>query len=125
MAIKIPPFRRGGGGGGFWAFFYGGGGVEVPILFLWAWGFFRLKDVWEKLNRGVSHFCRERSRFLWPTLSGLFLVGAVNRQRKRKRTNRENPRRVPGQIGKIPGKSGKVPKRTKKEGRVQIGKPPV
>ena len=39
------------------------------------------------------------------TLSGLFLVGAVNRPRKRKRTNRENPRRVPGQIGKIPEKS--------------------
>ena len=62
------------------------------------------------------------------TLSGLFLVGAVNRPRKRKRTNRENPRRVPGQIGKIPKKKkGKVPKRTKrtkKEGQVQIGKPP-
>ena len=27
------------GGGGFWAFLEGG--VEVPILFLWAWGFFR------------------------------------------------------------------------------------
>ena len=38
------------------------------------------------------------------TLSGLFLVGAVNRPRKRKRTNRENPRRVPEQIGKIPKK---------------------
>ena len=51
------------------------------------------------------------------TLSGLFLVGAVNRLRKRKRTNRENPRRVPGQIGKIPKKSGKSQKgrkRTKK-----------
>ena len=43
--------------------------------------------------------------------------GAVNRLRKRKRTNRENPRRVPGQIGK-------VPKRTKKEGQVQIRKTP-
>ena len=61
------------------------------------------------------------------TLSGLFLVGAVNRPRKRKRTNRENLRRVPGQIGKIPKKSGKSQKgqkRTKKEGQVQIGKPP-
>ena len=48
------------------------------------------------------------------TLSGLFLVGAVNRLRKRKRTNRESPRRVPGQIGKIQGKSGKVPKEDKK-----------
>ena len=58
------------------------------------------------------------------TLSGLFLVGALNRPRKRKRTNRENPRRVPEQIGKIPGKVPKGQKRTKKEGRVQIGKPP-
>ena len=58
------------------------------------------------------------------TLSGLFLVGALNRPRKRKRTNRENPRRVPGQIGKIPGKVPKGQERTKKEGQVQIGKPP-
>ena len=58
------------------------------------------------------------------TLSGLFLVGALNRPRKRKGTNRENPRTIPEQIGKIPEKSGKVPKRTKKEGQVQIGKPP-
>ena len=28
------------------------------------------------------------------TLSGLFLVGALNRPRKRKRTNRENPRTI-------------------------------
>ena len=33
-AHKIPPFR-----GGFWVFLEGG--VEVPILFLWAQGFFR------------------------------------------------------------------------------------
>ena len=61
------------------------------------------------------------------TLSGLFLVGALNRPRKRKRTNRENPRTIPEQIGKIPEKSGKSQKGqkgTKKEGRVQIGKPP-
>ena len=32
-AHKIPPF------GGSW--FFWKGGVEVPILFLWAWGFFR------------------------------------------------------------------------------------
>ena len=59
------------------------------------------------------------------TLSGLFLVGALNRPRKRKRdesgkspdhaqANRENP-----------GKIGKVLKRTKKEGQVQIANPPV
>ena len=35
-AHKIPPFR----GGGFWVFLEGV--VEAPILFLWAWGFFRL-----------------------------------------------------------------------------------
>ena len=61
------------------------------------------------------------------TLSGLFLVGALNRLRKRKRTNRENPRTIPAQIEKIPeklGKSEKGQKRTKKEGQVQIGKPP-
>ena len=61
------------------------------------------------------------------TLSGLFLVGALNRPRKRKRTNRENPRTIPEQIGKIPEKSGKSQKRqkrTKAEGQVQIGKPP-
>ena len=59
--------------------------------------------------------------------SGLFLVGAINRPRKRKRTNRQNPRRVPRQIGKIPEKSGesqKGQKKDKKEGQVQIGKPP-
>ena len=63
------------------------------------------------------------------TLSGLFLVGAVNGPRKRKGTNRENPRTIPEQIGKIPEKSGKSHKgrkRTKKEGQVQIGNtPPV
>ena len=58
------------------------------------------------------------------TLSGLFLVGALNRPRKRKGTNRENPRTLPEQIGKIPGKVPKGQKRTKKEGQVQIGKPP-
>ena len=49
------------------------------------------------------------------TLYGLFLVGALNRPRKRKRTNRENPRTIPEQIGKIPAKSGKSPKNGKKD----------
>ena len=52
------------------------------------------------------------------TLSGLFPVGALNRPRKRKRTNQENPRTIPEQIGKIPEKSGKSQKgqkRTKKD----------
>ena len=36
------------------------------------------------------------------TLSGLFLVGALNRPRKRKRTNRENPWTIPEQIPVLP-----------------------
>ena len=48
---------------------------------------------------------------------------------KRKRTNRENPRTIPEQIGKIPEKSGMSQKCPDKKGqkrtkRVQIGKPP-
>ena len=86
---------------------------------------------WEKLNRGGSKpggfpLFSGKVQIVSQTLSGLFLVGAANRLRTRKRTNRENPRRVPGQIGKITKKSGKSQKgqeRTKKEGQVQIGKP--
>ena len=48
------------------------------------------------------------------TLSGLFLVGALHRPRKRKGTNRENPRTIPKQIGKIPEKSGKSQKGQKR-----------
>ena len=48
------------------------------------------------------------------TLSGLFLVGALNRPRKRKRTNQENPRTIPEQIRKIPGKVPKGQKKDKK-----------
>ena len=75
---------------------------------------------WEKLNPGVSKpgcfplFSGE-VQIVSRTLSGLFLVGALNRPRKRKRTNRENPRTIPEQIGKIPEKSGKSQKRTKKD----------
>ena len=58
------------------------------------------------------------------TLSGLFLVGALNRPRKRKRTNREKSPDHPRANRENPRKIGKVPKRTKKEGQVQIGKPP-
>ena len=53
----------------------------------------------------------------WVADPGLFPVGALNRPRKRKGTNRENPRTIPEQIGKIPEKSGKSQKgqeRTKK-----------
>ena len=89
-------------------------------------------DLWEKLNRGVSKpgcfpLFSGKVQIVSRTLSGLFLVGARNRPRKRKRTNRGNPRTIPEQIGKIPEKSGKSQKgqkRTRKEGQVQIGKPP-
>ena len=37
-AHKIPPFRGGSG-------FFRRGGVEVPILFLWAWGFSEVRIV--------------------------------------------------------------------------------
>ena len=58
------------------------------------------------------------------TLSGLFLVGALKSPRKRKGANRENPPDHPRANRENPGKIGKVAKRTKKEGQVQIGKPP-
>ena len=61
------------------------------------------------------------------TLSGLSLVGALDRPRKRKRTNQDNLQTIPEQIGKIPEKSGKSQKGqkgTEKEGQVQIVKPP-
>ena len=38
-AHKIPCLRGGGQG------CFGRGEVEVPILFLWAWGFFRIKQM--------------------------------------------------------------------------------
>ena len=87
---------------------------------------------WEKLNRGGSKpgcfpLFLGKVQIVSRTLSELFLVGAFNTPRKRKRTNRENPRTVHEQIGKISEKSGKSQKgqkRTKKEGQVQIGKPP-
>ena len=42
MKTPVPiKFLLLGGGGGSW--FFWKGGVEVPILFLWAWGLFRPK----------------------------------------------------------------------------------
>ena len=67
---------------------------------------------------GVSHFFSGKVQIVSRTLSGLFLVGALNGPRKRKGTNRENPQTIPEQIGKIPEKSGKSlkgQKRAKKE----------
>ena len=43
MPIKF--LVLGGGGRGFFE-----GGLEVPILFLWAWGFFRLIPLTRKLK---------------------------------------------------------------------------
>ena len=98
-----------------------------------AWGARRMFLIQpEKLNRGVSKpgcfpLFSGKVQVVSRTLLGLFLVGALNRPRKWKRANRENPRTIPEQIGKIlekSGKSQKGQKRTKKEGQVQIGKPP-
>ena len=67
---------------------------------------------WEKLNRGVS------KPGCFPLFSGKVQIASRTRDESgnspdRPRANRENPRKI-----------GKVPKRTKKEGQVQIGKPP-
>ena len=88
---------------------------------------------WVKLNRGVSKpggfpLFSGKVQIVSRTLSGLFLVGAVNRPRKRKRTNRENARTIPEQIGKIPEKSGKSQKgqkRTQRKDKSRSGNPPV
>ena len=89
-------------------------------------------DSWEKLNQGVSKpGCFplfSKVQIVSRTLSGLFLVGALYRPRKRKRTNRENPRTIPEQIGKIPEKSGKSQKgqkRTKRKDESRSGTPPI
>ena len=58
-------------------------------------------------------------RIVSRTLSGLFLVGAVDRPRKRKRTNRENPQRAPGK------KSGKPQEGQKRKDKSRLGNPPV
>ena len=68
---------------------------------------------WEKLNRGVSHFFSGKVLIVSRTLSGLFLVGAVNRPRKRKKANREIPEESPDKSGKS-RKNRESPKRDKK-----------
>ena len=71
---------------------------------------------WEKLNRGVSKpggfpIFSGKVQIVSRTLSGLFLVGALNRPRKRKsdesgkspdhpRADRENPGKIPKRIKK-------------------------
>ena len=93
---------------------------------------FFLSIYWQKLSWGGCKpggfpLFSGKVQIVSRTLSGLFLVGALDRPRKRKGTNRENPRTIPEHIGKIPEKSGKSQKGqkwTKKEGQVQIGKSP-
>ena len=96
-------------------------------------------------NRGGFLLVSGKVQIVSPTLSGLFLVGAVTRPRKRKRAIRKIPEESPDKSGKSRKKSGKPQKgqkrtkrkdkeksgkskkrqkRTKKEGQVQIGKPP-
>ena len=73
---------------------------------------------WEKLNRGVSKpggfpLFSGKVQIVSRTFSGLFLVGAVNRPRKRKRTNRENPEESRDKSGKS-RKNRESPKKDKK-----------
>ena len=101
---------------GFW-WFFSGPGLCFPQ-----------KD-WEKLNRGVSKpggfpLFSGAVQSVSRTLSGLFLVGALNGPRQRKRTNRENPRSIPEQIGKIPEKSGKSKKGQKRKDKFRSGNTP-
>ena len=75
-------------------------------------------DCWGKLNRGVSKpgdfpLFSGKVQIVSRTLSGLFLVGALNRPRKRKGTNREDPQTIPEQIRKIP-ENRESPKKDKK-----------
>ena len=75
---------------------------------------------WEKVNWGVSKpegfpFFSGKVRVVSQTPSGLFLVGAFHRPRKRKRTNQEDPRTDRGN----PGKRQQRTKKTDKEGRTK------
>ena len=130
---KIPRFR--GAGGGTLGFFLGGGGSS-DFIFMGARIFLRkfvaqIKYLREAKPAGFQ--TRVFPTFFGKvpvvsrTLPGLFLVGALNRPRKRKRTNRENPRTVPEQIGKILEKSGKSQnfKRQKRKDKSRSGNPPV
>ena len=76
-------------------------------------------------TRVFLSFFRERSRLLSRTLSGLFLVGALNRPRKRKRTNRENPRTIPEQSQENRESPKRDKKRQKRKDKSRPGNPPV
>ena len=91
------------------------------------------KESQKKLNRGVSKpggfpLFSGKVQIVSRTLSGLFLVGALNSSEKEKGTNRENPRTIPEQSGKIPEKSGKSKKDKKgqkKKDKSRSGNPTV
>ena len=128
VRLHLAPFRDrfGSVSGRFRGVGWGRGGVGER-------GFCKGKEYHEAKpggfqTRGFPTFFGKGQQIVSRTLAGLFLVGALSRPRKRKRTNRENPRTIPEQIGEIPEKSGKSQKghkkNTKKEGQVQIGKPP-
>ena len=88
---------------------------------------------WEKLNRGVSKpgcfpLFSGKVQIVSRTLSGLFLVGALNRPRKRERTNRKIPGPSPSKSGKSQ-KNRESPKKDKKgqnrKDKSRSGNPPV
>ena len=106
---------------------------ETPKSFLQCFACFRLLS-WERLNRGVSKpgcfpLFSGMVQIVSRTLSGLFLAGALNRPRKRKGTNRENPRTIPEQIGKKIPENRESPKKDekgqKRKDKSRSGNPPV
>ena len=65
----------------------------------------RLVIFWRKVHWRVCkpwgfQLFSGKVRIVSQTLSGLFLIGAVNRPRERKRTNRENPHTIPNKSEK-------------------------
>ena len=115
---KIPRF----GGGGFWVW---GGGGKCRFYFYGRGDF-----SWEKLNQGVSKpgcfpLFSGKIQIVSRTLSGLFLVGALNRPRKRKRTNPRANQENPGKIGKGQKRTKKDKKGQKKKDESRSGNPPV
>ena len=86
---------------------------------------------WEKLNRGfpnrgVSHFFSGKVQIVSRTLSGLFLVGAPKRPRKRKRDESGKSPDHPRADRENPGKNRESPKKDQKgKDKSRSGNPPV
>ena len=81
-------------------------------------------------NPGVFPLFSGKVQIVSRTLSGLFLVGALNRaEKEEKDKSGKIPGPSPRKSGKIPEKIGKVPKRTKKDkkrkDKSRSGSPPV